>query len=42
MIEELSKLEEVENMAKKELQSLDLMELEKQIKFQKPTAIVTN
>ena len=42
MKEELLKLEDVENMGEEELQSLDSMELEEQIKFQEPTIIVTN
>ena len=33
MKEELLKLEDVENMGEEELQSLDSMELEEQIKF---------
>ena len=42
MKEELLKLEDVENMGEEELQSLNSMELEEQIKFQEPTIIVTN
>ena len=42
MKEELLKLEDVENMGEEELQSLDSMELEEQIKSQEPTIIVTN
>ena len=40
MKEELLKLEDVENMVEEELQYLDSMELEEQIKL--PTIIVTN
>ena len=42
MKEELLKLEDVENMVEEELQYLDSMELEEQIKFWEPTIIVTN
>ena len=43
MKEELSRLQEdLENMTEKELQSLDSMELEEQIKFQESTAVVAS
>ena len=43
MNEELSRLQEgLENMVEEELQSLDSMEVEKQIKFQESTTIVTS
>ena len=43
MNEELSRLQEgLENMVEEELQSLDSMEVEKQIKFQESTAVVTS
>ena len=42
MKEELLKLEDVENMVEEELQYLNSMELEEQIKFWEPTIIVTN
>ena len=43
MKEELSRLQEdLENMIEEELQSLDSMELEEQIKFQESTTVVTS
>ena len=43
MNEELSRLQEgLENMTENELQSLDSMELEEQIKFQESTAVVAS
>ena len=43
MEEELSRLQvDLENMTEEELQSLDLMELEEQIKFQESTAVVAS
>ena len=43
MKEELSRLQvDLENMTEEELQSLDLMELEEQIKFQESTAVVAS
>ena len=43
MKEELSRLQEdLENMTKEELQSLDSMELEEQNKFQESTTIVAS
>ena len=43
MKEELSRLQEdLENMTEKELQSLDSMKLEEQIKFQESTAVVAS
>ena len=43
MKEELSRLQkDLKNMREEELQSLDSMEVEKQIKFQESTAVVAS